>query len=266
MYHDDLSGGETFLQMAARWATTPYEELSSLSNIGALVWFKLAHGSDDPHVFNIWQWESDEASHDLKLRPESTEGIVLSFLSKDKKEIDSHPLIVTTMGSWSEASNNVNKELLQKDMSMGMAYATMLSNQASLLYLMGKTKDSNELLAEAVKILTPFDHAEIEPLLGTILRKVAFIHMKATQAVTAEGLYNSATSKLQSSYAKHDMRYQYEAIIARGCNGQLLSKWEKREQRGLELKKEAANALQALPTFPHNIRLSPLLSLPKPYN
>lgn len=243
--------------MSARWATTPLEEVSALANIGSLVWFKLAAGLEVPKPFSIWQYDAAECSKDLKLSAKST-AAPLDFLAADGKEIDSHPLIVHTIGSWSEASKTA------VEMDTAIAIATMLSNHASLMAAMGKHKECGDLLAEAVKVLSAYDHIAVQPITGVVLRKLAVMNMKVSQAVTAEGLFNAALTKLASPHAKHDVTFVYEAAITKASLGQLLTKWDKREAHGHALQKEAVEALGKLPKYPHDVLPSATMILPQP--
>ena len=61
--------------------------------------------------------------------------------------------------------------------------------------------------------------------------------MYSSQAVTAEGLFRASLDYLHKNpiAATHDCRLRYEAAIARGRQGLLLSKWDKREAEGKAL-------------------------------
>lgn len=98
-------------------------------------------------------------------------------------------------------------------------------------------------MSSALKVLNP--HTDIKAQVATArpLRMIATLNMKASQAVTAEGLFRSTLEKLALPLAVHDIRYQYEHALVKGSYGQLLCKWEKRESMGKAYKEEAKKAL-----------------------
>lgn len=149
------------------------------------------------------------------------------------------------------------------DVNTITARATVHLNHATLLLVMGKTKEGNEHLSEAVKILSTSDNdARLQPLLGCILRRIGGLHMAGLQAVTAEGLFNSSVSKLSSAWGKQNSVYMYEEGLCKGQYGHLLKRWEKREERGEILVKEAKGLVQGAGRFGQGVVLSPLVLLP----
>lgn len=269
LYSGHLSDAETYLQCAARWATTPLEEVSAFNNMGALAFFKLAAGEEAPQQFNLWSFETSEAFQEMKMTPESSRQAPLAFLAepgkdgKEIKEADMHPVIHSALGTWSEGLSLGKKEAEDASVENAIVTAQLLVNRGSLLYLLGHTAECNNHLSEAIRLLTPHEENVLaKPLLGVTLRKVAFLHMKAAQAVTAEGLFNAALRHFQSPYA-YDGRYAYEGTLAKGLYGQLLSKWDRREVQGREIRQEAEAAMQKLPRLANDVHLSAMLILPK---
>eukprot|EP00981_Chlorochromonas_danica_P001149 scaffold256_cov175-Ochromonas_danica.AAC.1 len=270
LYGNNLQDAETYLLLASRWATTPLEEVKAFVNNGALIFFKLANGIDCSQSYHYWQKEEEDCQRDHRqLHPDEVHKSPLTFLATTgKNEADGHNLILSATGCWNEALQLVEKEKLDitKDEELAIALATLYINYGSLMGLLGKTQESNDYLAKAVQALKPFDESlTIQPTLGVALRKIGLLHMKTTQAVTAEGLFNASLGKFAIPLVKFDARYNYEAAVTRACYGQLLMKWDKRELKGKEMLEEAKKAFDSLPRLNGGLRLSTFTLFPKPY-
>jgi hypothetical protein len=82
-----------------------------------------------------------------------------------------------------------------------------LINLAEVQSLTGKWKESLDYLGSAMKALKGHKNsAQGSPVLGKILRELAYYHMLNTQAVTAEGLFRSSLEKLEATPAAYDLR------------------------------------------------------------
>jgi len=132
------------------------------------------------------------------------------------------------------------------DLHFACVYANSLCTLAEMYYFNGQYETGVEHLTSAMKAIDLHEHdIRTHPVLGRILRDFAIIYMQGSQAVKAEGLFRSALQKFQSPYGQHDIRYQYEAALAKGYYGRLLTKWEKRESIGNQYRDEAKQVIDA---------------------
>jgi len=142
-----------------------------------------------------------------------------------------------------EAENDFEEQLF--DVPFSITYAHMLCTLAEIHHFNNQFESSLEYLSSAMKAIDFHDHdIRIQPALGRILRHLAMAYMQSSQAVKAEGLFRAALEKLSSPYGLHDIRYQYEAALAKGFYGRLLTKWEKREMIGNQYRDEAKILLE----------------------
>eukprot|EP01031_Cornospumella_fuschlensis_P025166 gene25166-30392_t len=274
LYQGQIQDAETYLQMAARWAQTPYEHAMSLNNRGALLWFNLLHPDPDnlppssPAVpqFNLWKHEEDMCIH---RPPLPSADVNTAYLSPAL--IDTHPWIEGAIGAWTEALSALSPASASSSSNSASASpcstptpsTTVHINHATLLLLMGKGKEGNEHLSQAVKILSSRDDdARLQPLLGCVLRRIGGLHMAGLQAVTAEGLFNASLSKLSGAWGKHNGVYVYEKGLCTAQYGHLLKRWEKREEKGVALVSEGKGIAESVKKYDHGVVLIPLVLLP----
>eukprot|EP01031_Cornospumella_fuschlensis_P027720 gene27720-33484_t len=298
LYQGQIQEAETYLQMAARWAQTPYEHAMSLNNRGALLWFNLLHPDPDnlppssPAVppFSLWKHEEDVCIHRPPLPSADVNTAYLSPVLTD-----THPWIEGAIGAWTEAlsalspaatspssnsasaspcstptpstststSTTTTTTIVEEDVNTLATQATVHINHATLLLLMGKGKEGNEHLSQAVKILSSRDDdARLQPLLGCVLRRIGGLHMAGLQAVTAEGLFNASLSKLSGAWGKHNGVYVYEKGLCTAQYGHLLKRWEKREEKGVALVSEGKAVAEGVKKYDHGVVLIPLVLLP----
>ncbi len=66
----NIDDAETFLQLAARWAQNPLEQLVALNNTGALQWYKLAYYPvSNDGKFDLWQHRVHDFMQNAKITP-----------------------------------------------------------------------------------------------------------------------------------------------------------------------------------------------------
>jgi tetratricopeptide (TPR) repeat protein len=153
-------------------------------------------------------------------------------------------------------------EALRQDVDLALAYGHLLTNIAEAQdALHPQSSDASHTLSTALTVLTPLSHLPVtQPVLARVLKWIAFHHSRASQNVSAEGLYRSALDKMTTAtgttttttghnsmlaYAQHDARCQYETVVARGLYAQVLQHWERREAQGASLQQDVVT--QQLP-------------------
>jgi tetratricopeptide (TPR) repeat protein len=164
---------------------------------------------------------------------------------------------------------------LQQNADAALAYAHLLTNIAEAQEILSQSSEASHTLSSALKAVAHITHSpQSQPIIGRILKWIAYHHARASQNVSAEGLCRSALDKLstsasssptnppshQAAFAQHDLRYQFEGAIARGLYAQVLGNWERREVQGLQLQKEVLQSqLPPLlhPTLPNMPLLPP---------
>lgn len=145
-------------------------------------------------------------------------------------------------------------EALRQDVELALAYGHLLTNIAEAQDALNpQSSDASHTLSTALTVLTPLSHLPVtQPVLARALKWVAFHHSRASQNVSAEGLYRSALDKLTATtgattttghnsmiaFAQYDARCQYETVAARGLYAQVLQHWERREAQGASLQQE----------------------------
>lgn len=90
-----------------------------------------------------------------------------------------------------------------------IAYSHLLYQISDLYELLGRYSESSDYLSSAMKAINQHSTTSsntTSPVLGKILRQIAYYHMCNTQAVTAEGLYRAALEKFASPFPAHDIR------------------------------------------------------------
>lgn len=166
-----------------------------------------------------------------------------------------------TASSSTSAPRLALDEALRQDVDLALAYGHLLTNIAEAQDALNpQSSDASHTLSTALTVLTPLSHLPVtQPVLARALKWVAFHHSRASQNVSAEGLYRSALDKLSAAtgtttttghnsmiaYAQHDARCQYEAVAARGLYAQVLQHWERREAQGASLQQDVVT--QQLP-------------------
>lgn len=93
------------MQLAARWAQTPLEQVVALSNNGTLKWYQLAYDNPYETPFSIWDHRLQQFDIDMKIAPSSGEeknGIV------GASESENYRLLADALHGWTETLADIN--------------------------------------------------------------------------------------------------------------------------------------------------------------
>jgi tetratricopeptide (TPR) repeat protein len=267
----DYDGAEEVLQMAARWSDDPHNILVSLNNLGSLQWSlgqsESATRSRDEHIHEAlayWQEAAEMVVQGLS-DGNSAAAMCGPVSSSNMLGPDMQPTVVTpSSSSRSENSNAIEDEgitmsvedRLRNDRDLASAYASTLCNIAKAQCLQGQEEVASENLAAALKAIEGHDN---DYVLGRVLAEMARAHTRSMQAVSAEGLFRSAISKLSGPNASGEPRYALEAASVKMDYGKLLVEWDKREREGQKEIEQANKILENLTNDHFNEKQVPMV-------
>lgn len=281
LFSSDFKTAEECLQLSARWCQSEIYQMISMNNMGLLAWMRNDEGislatkyfelkkrgilnlaTESTSVYDITDADTARINDCLSIWEECLNSIVNnSPMEKNTMCGPGEPIsFINTASSGggvdrTENSSGIDEKL--KSIQFTAAYVTLLCNIAEAYLLLGDKQHSIDMLSSALKAVeTHKDSYDCHALFGRILTNLAVAYTMNSQAVTAEGLFRSASDHLNTPYVLSDQRNAYLKANCLYFYGSLLKKWEKRERSGDALQSEA-NELLSNKVFDFSVTTSP---------